>query len=471
MQGQRNNFRKIILIFFSGIIFSIIVLELGLRFFGFIFLSLQEYKNRSAMYKKGVFSIMCIGESMTVVGGNDAYSNQLERILNKGNIGVRFSVINKGVVATDSFGLLRQLEANLNQYRPDIVIAMMGVNDEGVQYYKEIPEANTPLFNNFRTYKLFRMILSNLASREQDKTSNYPPEVTPPPISLKAALVEDRQKSNPQVNESYFNLGLSYKELGNYALAEEMFRKAIALEPQNDECYFELGWVYKFQGKLLQSEEAFNKAIRINPSNIRPYIELGCSYVDTKNYVQAEEMFKKAADLEPENERVFIEFGRLYQEKSDFAKAEESFRKAVKINSLNERALAGLISIYRAEAKLDGVFEYENKLDALRQKYYNPVTKHNYQRLKTILDKRGIRLACMQYPMRSIEPLKKMFKNQTDILFLDNEKIFKDAIAKEGCKEYFEDMFAGDFGHCTPKGNGLLAENIGNTILKEVFHK
>jgi len=32
-------------------------------------------------------------------------------------------------------------------------------------------------------------------------------------------------------------------------------------------------------------------------------------------------------------------------------------------------------------------------------------------------------------------------------------------------------MFGGDFGHCTPKGNRLLATNIADVILKEVFHK
>lgn len=42
---------------------------------------------------------------------------------------------------------------------------------------------------------------------------------------------------------------------------------------------------------------------------------------------------------------------------------------------------------------------------------------------------------------------------------------------KASYKEYFGDMFAGDFGHCTKKGNRLLAENIANVILKEVFGK
>jgi hypothetical protein len=32
-------------------------------------------------------------------------------------------------------------------------------------------------------------------------------------------------------------------------------------------------------------------------------------------------------------------------------------------------------------------------------------------------------------------------------------------------------MFGGDFGHCTDRGNRLLAENIADTIVKEAFHK
>ncbi len=71
--------------------------------------------------------------------------------------------------------------------------------------------------------------------------------------------------------------------------------------------------------------------------------------------------------------------------------------------------------------------------------------------------------------MRSIESLKKMFEKEEDSIFVDNEKLFKKVVEKEGYDEYFRDMLGGDFGHCTSKGNQLLAENIANTILKERF--
>lgn len=64
-----------------------------------------------------------------------------------------------------------------------------------------------------------------------------------------------------------------------------------------------------------------------------------------------------------------------------------------------------------------------------------------------------------------------MFGDTQDIIFVDNEKIFKQAVKKSSYDEYFTDNFAVDFGHCTPKGNRLLAENIANVILREVFNK
>ena len=78
---------------------------------------------------------------------------------------------------------------------------------------------------------------------------------------------------------------------------------------------------------------------------------------------------------------------------------------------------------------------------------------------------------CVQYPIRCIDSLKAMFESQQGIIFVDNEKIFKDAVKQANYEEYFTDIFAGDFGHCTKKGNRLLAENIADVLQKEYFNK
>jgi hypothetical protein len=77
----------------------------------------------------------------------------------------------------------------------------------------------------------------------------------------------------------------------------------------------------------------------------------------------------------------------------------------------------------------------------------------------------------MKHHTRNVGPVKKMFKGEEGVIFVDNENIFIEAVKKTGFKEIFADMFGGDFGHCTQKGNQLLAANIADVILKEVFHK
>jgi hypothetical protein len=88
-----------------------------------------------------------------------------------------------------------------------------------------------------------------------------------------------------------------------------------------------------------------------------------------------------------------------------------------------------------------------------------------------LLEKRNIRLVCASYPMRGVQPLINMFAGAAeDIVFVDNEKIFWDAVNKYGLKSYFQDMAGGNFGHCTPRGYQLLSENIARVVLREVFH-
>jgi len=56
-------------------------------------------------------------------------------------------------------------------------------------------------------------------------------------------------------------------------------------------------------------------------------------------------------------------------------------------------------------------------------------------------------------------------------VFVDHEKSFKDGVKIDGYDAYFVDNFEGSFGHCTYKGNRLLAENIADAIINKYFLK
>jgi tetratricopeptide (TPR) repeat protein len=515
--------QKLILVI-CGIFLSIVLLEIGLRLGGFIFLSLQEYRNRTAIYKKGTYRIMCLGES-TTAGGRESYPSQLEEILNQRNLGINFSVINKGAVAVNSIAIISQIEENLKQYRPDMVTAMMGDNDRYIKYYESIPEANTFLFNRFRTYRLARLLWMHILNKIKKKgiyalqgnktASRLQPNYSL--IGLKACYGQQANDSqsqesikkdnelditannkylplgvyymnqqdyikaerafkkaielNPKNYEVYIELGLCYKDQGKHGQAEEALKKAIELNPASDKACRELVWFYTYRGEYLQAEEIAKKAIALNPKNDKVYMELGFCYRTQKKYLQAAEVFKKAIELKPRNDVAYFELGGCYKISGKLSQAAEAFRKVIELNPENDRAYMALLVLSEETGDHKYTQRYSAEMNRLKSKQYNPITAHSYQRLKEISDKRGIKLVCIQYPVRSIEPLKRIFQGQDGVIFVDNEKVFKDALKKASYREYFTDMFGGEFGHCTYKGNRLLAENIANVILKEVFDK
>jgi hypothetical protein len=142
------------------------------------------------------------------------------------------------------------------------------------------------------------------------------------------------------------------------------------------------------------------------------------------------------------------------------AQAEEVLKKTLHLAGTHDRAYRMLENLKKEDAA-------KGRLESPQQFSYHPVTVNNYRKIKEILDKRRIPLVCVQTPTASVAPLKNMFAGQYGILFVDNEKVFREAIERGSYQEYLIDFD----DHCTDKGYRLLAENVANTILREYFKK
>jgi tetratricopeptide (TPR) repeat protein len=496
---------KVSLLIFSFFLF-IILLETGLRLAGFILSSIQEYRNLQSAKQKGAYRIMCVGESTTA----GQYPAFLEEILNQRNIGIKFSVINKGVTAINTTLILANLESDINNYRPDMVIAMMGINDSGKFVSCGVTAGSKAevFLKSLRIYKLARLIwLHMLAKAEEAKV--YSSSRGLKEFHSEVITIENSLKKNLSLGagdyRAYLNLGLFYREQGRFVESREAFTKALELSPNNEQIYFELGWFYRKQedfpraeeswkkvlelnpksdlaysalawlnrkrGNFVQAEALSKEALKLNPGNDLAYNTLGWAYCKQEKFILAEEAFKKAVQLNPKKVKAYTELGQFYQDQGKFSEAREIFSKVLELNPKNDHARAALPLLYQKMGKMELAQEYARQADRLKSEYYKPVTVYNYRKLRAILDNKGIKFVCMQYPVRNIEPLRKIFEgNEEGIIFVDNEKVFKAALKKDGRAKYFNDMFGGDFGHCTDAGNRLLAENAASTILQEVFN-
>ena len=551
---DKNNFSHVVVSIFrkavivlSGLILSLVLLEAGLRLGGFIFSSIQEYENLRSIKQKSAFRILCIGESTT----QGQYPHLLEKVLNQRNIGVHFSVIDKGRAGTNSITLLEEIESNLVEYHPDMVVAMMGINDQGI-YYQDMSESHTWIFRHCRVYRLGRIFmyllknfreknidasdradwerkplrndkgtaiekanLSNETSTEKvDQLDLKDAEKTPGPASSylnghelsrakdffgKAILLD------PENEKAYAELEKLYQLQGEVFQAEDFFKKIIELDPKNDRAYVGLGRFYLLQKKFFQAEDSFKKAIELNPENAIAYVGLGRSYEERFKFSQAEDWYRKAIEINPAYVKAYVKLGWLYQHQGKFlqaegsfkkvleinprngdayftlgqiyrnqgnlSQAEDSFRRAIEINPKHKRLLGEMSLLYEKMGKPELAKDYAEKARLLLKSGDYAVTVSSYRKLKEILDRKGIILVCVQYPVRNVAPLKKIFEKDRGVIFVDNEQVFKEAVKRSGFKEYFTDIFAGDFGHCTQKGNELLAQNIADVILKEVFNR
>jgi len=454
-------------------------------------------------------------------GGEDPYPEQLEEVLNQRSLGIQFSVINKAIPSTTSSMIVLQLEKNILKYKPRMVVAMMGINDEGAHMlYAQAPFPKAfSWVKHFRTYKLLRLIWLRAAIKiKQYLSLVYSPLKLQKCYAENVNFMQGRDTSNKpgEVNSkdeaAYIELGRSYVRQGNYLQGEKVIKKALELNPHSDsayavleEAYVELGKSYVRQGNYLQGEKVIKKALELNPHSDSAYVALAWAYNREGNFSQAEESFKKSLELNPSNDDAYLWRGRMYSDSlNDKVQAVVFFQKAIELNPRNADACIELAGIYVAEGKYIQAKELLSKLITIApeeervqralvvlnaeinrhnsgkilfdnitgkfQKSYKLMTYQSYLKLKQILDSYGIQLVCIQYPVRNIEPLKKIFEGQEGVIFVDNERVFKDALEKAPYKDYFIDMFAGDFGHCTHRGNRLLAENIANVITKDYFH-
>jgi tetratricopeptide (TPR) repeat protein len=235
--------------------------------------------------------------------------------------------------------------------------------------------------------------------------------------------------------------------------------------------YNGLGAIYMLQNKVDKAEKCFLKVIELNSSDTGAYLNLGKIYERRQDIKQAGKYYEKVVELDPRDVGGCLELAWVCKNQGKFSEAEELMKKAIEASPEEERRNAAMEILYREMGNLELSKEYRRKAEELIKKFYQPETAANYLRLKGILDKRNIKYICMQYPMRSIEPLKRIFNAEKGIVFVDNERVFGNAVEKEGYNEYFDDMFGGDFGHCTLKGNRLIAENAANIILKDCFNK
>ncbi len=503
-----------------GLFLTLLLLEIGLRLGGFIFLLRQSQANQLsvATSPQNEFRILCIGESTTALGGDSSYPALLEKVLNSRNLGYRFKVINAGRVSKRTDDILAELPNDLDRYQPHLVISMIGVNDDKIG---DLPDVNSGWWHflnfleHFRSYKFFNLLSQHIshkiseirqktpAALRPDSPSEIQLDYLPPPDSpdLDTALrnwqatqrvIESLERSRidtQALSPKYKTLQQQIEQLqrrnyyvgiylGDYFCQEKAFSQgqsyletAITQRAQDFPGYLTLGRCYKYQAKYPQAVAMLQKALILFPNSELAHLDLGEVYTETGRADEARKIYQYLLKKDLVNKTLYGEIGRWFKKQNLFSEAEKSFQLAIQNFPQEYSSYSELSELYRQQGKMDLAKTYAEEARSVeeRNSRYTPFTVRHYQAIAETILSRGITLVCMQYPLRDITPLQESFAAEKRVIFVENKNNFLKAIRERPYSYYFSDSFAGDFGHCTRFGNRLIAENVAGIIVQKIL--
>ncbi len=536
------------------IVVFFIFLELILRLGGFLFLSMQEWRNWQSVKSDNEFRILCLGGSETALGGRNTYPTQLQEILNASPLDIKVTVINRGIPNAKTALIAEQIDDLIKKYRPQIVTTMLGATDSYDPLESSfLLKPKNILTKHFRVAQMIEdlwqqtlmqrklkkdQVLKKDAALNQDKVGKQLEEVlkinpntrtyTQVGEYYRAANQPEKalgyfQKAvslDPQNYMAWYYIAKHYQQLVDYSQTIDAYTKALrACPPSKDSfkksLYSHLADCYQAIGQYDQAESIYLEAISVYPASVSPnfYGGLAWCYLQQEKYDLASANYKKAIEIKPDDveswlrfaycaralgnnanaekilsigikgnpyaKNLYTQLGTYFIEDKKYTLAQEVLLRALKIpdpKNAEEDYYVGtdadiktsLITVYTAENQPQKVVKLKEELNAY-ENMYNQQTKKYYRKILDALSQKGILLVAVQYPNRSINSLKQMLGSSENIVYVDNQTPFKEALKKATYYDYFLDRMFGDFGHFTPKGSRLIAENIADVVLRKAL--
>lgn len=382
---------------FLGIFLGLLALEVTMRIGGFAILYMQRNHGITGINGTNNVRVLTLGESTTAdfQYGQNSWPAELETILNNKSTGKKFKVYNEGIPGITTNVLLANLEGNLDKYKPDIVIAMMGINDRGlfVENNDTFPTEGNFL-KNLRIYKLYSRIAEGLNYKlsESKKESSFKEkelglrklmEKKPRDAGTFAELAqlyinnekwkELQEISMRQATEEpnnpvgVQNLILAYEKLGKHREAGQLLNRLLQINPNNSYLYLKLGYNYEWQNRpsdaILMLLEYLQRQHTYNEGTMN---FLGSLYIETNNYEMAYSVYKLILTADPEKTDQIFYMGDLYNKTGKTNEAIEFFKKIIEKNPNNFAAYSEL-----------AIYYFDNNMTSEGEAVFDKITKTN----------------------------------------------------------------------------------------------
>jgi type IV pilus assembly protein PilF len=163
---------------------------------------------------------------------------------------------------------------------------------------------------------------------------------------LEVALDEVKQAIavNPDYADAYGLRALVYSQMGEMALADENYQRALKLAPRNPDLANNYGSFLCGQGRGAQAMPYFESALK-NPvyqSPVKALLNAGSCSIRMKNFEAAERYLLDSLRYEPDHPITNASLARVYYERRDYQRAGffiNRVKSSAKLDSLSAEVL------------------------------------------------------------------------------------------------------------------------------------
>lgn len=133
--------------------------------------------------------------------------------------------------------------------------------------------------------------------------------------------------------EAWLVRGISYMEDGQYAEAEECFRRTLALAPDSPETVLHLGYALNMQGRSADAEAAYRQAIALKPDYVEAHINLGNLLYGLGRFGEAETAYRQVTIMDAGNAKAYYNLANLLYGLGRVDEAEVTYCQAIALRS------------------------------------------------------------------------------------------------------------------------------------------
>lgn len=180
---------------------------------------------------------------------------------------------------------------------------------------------------------------------------------------LKQALAAD-----PNFGEAYNLRGLVYMRLNDVGLAEDSFRRSIALNPADSNVYHNYGWLMCQQSRYAESMQFFAQALANPQYGDRPktLMTQGLCQIRAGRPTEAELSLTRSYELDAGNPITGFNLATLLFQRGEFVRAQFYIRRLNNSESANAESLWLGIKV---ERRLDNRDATEQLASQLRKRF------------------------------------------------------------------------------------------------------